>query len=262
MIQQSEYKKSSLGIVGGTVFGRYRKTSIEETFNMMITDGSLVDFPGYIKRVEIKIVEESREIFRSTRFQHLIVVIGKIVYIVNDDFAVASVGNLNTSSGSVYIAENQSKQIAIVDGLNLYIYNWGTSVFSTVPSLVNPIYIESMDGYFIATTKQTNLWQLSDLNNGLVWPFDQNTVGALQTKPDNAIAVVRLDRQLFVMGRVTTELWRDVGSSPFPFQRDNTLSIDYGVISADSIASGFGMIVWLSNNEKSGLTIRYSTGSR
>ncbi len=75
-------------------------------------------------------------------------------------------------------------------------------------------------------------------------------------------AVVRLDRQLFVMGRTTAELWRNTGATPFPYTRDNTLSIDYGVVSTDSIASGFGIIVWLGGNETSSPTIMYSTGSR
>lgn len=260
MQQQSELRTQALDIVGGTAFGRYRKQSIEETFNMMVSDGALVDYPGYIKRLELDVDGQSRGLFRSTRFSHLVVVIANNVYIVNGDFAFSIVGQLETSEGPVFMAENLNKEIAIVDGQRMYVYNWDTNVFVQVTLDFVPVHIEAMDGYLIAAAKDTNLWRLSRLNNALLFPNDANSVGALQTKADDTVATIRLNRQLFVMGRVTMEAWRNVGTSPFPFTRDNSLSIDYGVVSVDSIANGFGMICWLAANERSGLGIKYTQG--
>ena len=260
MQQQSQLTTQELDIVGGTAFGRYQKQSIEETFNMMISDKALVDYPGYKKRLELDLDGQSREIFRSTRFSHLVVVIANKVYIVNADFSHSIVGEIGTSEGSVDIAENLNKEISITDGEALYVYNWGLNTFVKPTIDFIPVYIEAMDGYLIAAAKDSNFWRLSNLNQATSWPNDPNSVGALQTKSDNVIAVVRLNRQLFIMGNVTMEAWRNVGANPFPFTRDNSLSIDYGAVSSDSIAKGFGMICWLSANEQSGLAIKYTQG--
>jgi hypothetical protein len=254
-----------LDMVGGTAFGRYSKISIEETFNMMISDESLVDFLGYELKLLIDAEAPSREVFKSTRFEHLIAVIGNKVYSINDDYNISIVGSLTTSSGNVFIAENTSQQIAIVDGANLYVYNWGTNTFTTLTAAVLgfiPIHIEGMDTYLIASAKDSNVWRISDPGNALNWPAQPENVGLLQTKADNVVATIRLDRQLLVMGEVCTELWRDTGASPFPFQRDNTVSLDHGTIAPLSIAAGFGMVVWFASNEKSGFDIRFMTGGQ
>ena len=36
-----------LDLVGGNKFGRYKKVSVEQTFNMMVSDDALVDYAGY-----------------------------------------------------------------------------------------------------------------------------------------------------------------------------------------------------------------------
>jgi hypothetical protein len=255
-------QEQEIGIVGGNLFGRYRKTSIEETFNMIISDGNLIDYSGYQKRIDLNLGGESRAVFRSTIFDHLIAVVGNRVYIISTNFSFSVVGILQTGAGPIFISENGANQIVICDQNFLYVYDFVANTFTQPTIGFVPIYITFQDGYFIAAQKDSIFWRLSALSNGLSWTYSDEFVGALNTKADNVIAVVRLDRQLFVMGRTTTELWRNVGASPFPYARDNTISIDYGVISADSIASGFGIIAWLGGNEASGATIMYSTGSR
>ena len=73
-------------------------------------------------------------------------------------------------------------------------------------------------------------------------------------------AVVAFNRQIFVMAKTGTEIWRDVGNTLFPYQRDNSIAIDHGCLSIESIAEGFGYIIWLSRNNYSNASIVYSTG--
>ncbi len=261
-------KSVPLDIVGGTSFDRYRKQSIESTYNMLISDGALVPYAGYKKVATIVEGGEAREIFRSTRFDHLVAVVDDGFYIISTAFGIARVGTLATQTGNVFISENNASQIVAVDGLNVYVYDYVNDVFTTVKvsedptAPFNPGYIDFQDTYFIAADLVSNQWRLSKFNDGLVWPSGASNVGMLETKPDLLVATVAFNRQLFVMGQDTTEIWHDVGNTLFPYQRDNSISIDYGCISPQTIASGFGLLVWLAANEKAGPTIVYSTGGK
>lgn len=251
-----------LPIVGSTKFDRYKKQSIESTYNMIISDSGLVPFAGYKKVLTIVAGDVSaREIYRSVKRERLVVVVDADVFLINKNFAISFIGSLQSQAGVVYISENNADQIAIVDGLFVYIYNTTTQKFTTVTDIpFQPVYIDFQDTYFIIPDGVSHEWFLSAPNNGLVWPTGAQNVGQLQTKPDTMIAVVRFNRQLFVMGKKTTEIWHDVGARLFPYQRDNSLSIDYGCLNAATIASGFGLLVWLAVNEKAGPTIMVSRG--
>jgi hypothetical protein len=74
--QLSQIQKIPLPIVGGNSFGRYPKISTEETYNMMISDGSLVPFPGYRKLANIGGGGgEGRGLYSSTQYNHMIAVV-------------------------------------------------------------------------------------------------------------------------------------------------------------------------------------------
>ena len=94
------------------------------------------------------------------------------------------------------------------------------------------------------------------------WPDDASHVGELQTKGTLCTAPVALDRQLFVFGDTVSEPWQDIDYTLFPYQRSNSFSIDYGCVNPATIASGFGVLVWLGSNEKTGVSIMYTMGGQ
>ena len=243
----------------GTKFGRYPKISTQQTFNMIVSDEAVVDFAGFELAAEIG-VGSAREIYNSTFLNRLVVVVNNGVYLVTPQLFSTRVGTLTTSEGPVFIADNLASQIAIVDGYHVYIYNFITEVFTTVTVDFSPVYICYQDTYFIAADGSKNEWRLSEPSNGLLWPFDAQHVGELQTKPTKIVATVPLDRMLLVIGETVTEPWYDVGGQLFPYQRSNSYAIDYGCISSETIATGYGMAVWLAQNERSGVAIMVSRG--
>lgn len=260
--QYQNQQQIPLDIVGSTAFGRYPKISVEETFNMMISDDAMVPFAGYKMKVNIVNNADARELYTSTKYNHMITVIGNGVYTISPNLAIAKIATLNTSTGNVFIAENLAGQIGIADGLNIYIFNYISNTF-TVPTIdFLPVYIAYQDTYFIAADGRTNNWRLSDNDDGTSWPSSSSSVGELQTKTTTTVATVPLDRQLFIMGKTVTEPWFDVGSQLFPYQRSNYYSIDYGTISSTSIAAAFGKMVWLASNEKGGVALMYSQGQQ
>ena len=266
-----------LQVVGSTKFGRFPKMSSEETFNMMISDGWLVSFPGYKKIINIS-EGEGRRIFTSNRWGKMIAVINATVYSIDSDLNVQELFDLETSTGDVFIDENTNYQIAICDKKQIWIWNWllGTktlAVTGTDPLDFIPGYITYQDTRFISpdispfqneTDGNNATWRLSVIGDGTSWPATSAFVGAIQTKPDYAIACLRVPSRgnlLYVFGHTVCELWYDTGGNLFPYTRSTTASIDYGVVNVATIASNETIVAWLGFNEKSGYAILYSDGS-
>jgi hypothetical protein len=253
-----------LGMVGSTVFGRYPLISVEQTFNMIISDGYLVPYAGYVLATTINPNSiQGRGLFSSTNFNHLITVVDDRVYSVDVNLQVRLIGQLLTNSGDVYIAENNANQIAICDQQNIYIFNTATNAFSLITTDFTPSYVAFQDTRFVAGVANSASWRLSGNNDGTSWPFDAAHVGAFQTKPDNVVATLPIPGKsnlLFVMGENVTEMWFDVGAPNFPYQKNTSFNIDYGCVNAATIAYLDEVIVWLAQNENSGPVLMVSTG--
>lgn len=265
-------KTMPLEMVGGTNFSRYPKMGNETTMNMMVTgekgSQALVPYAGW-KQVIDFIRGKPREVYSSTRLSEVISIISNNVYIINNQFGFRLIGQIQTFLGPVYVTENQNSQLGIVDGLFLYVYNYSNFTFTqiSIPNIL-PAYISFLDTYAIVTDTNRGIFILSAPNDMTSYSaLDEATI---QTEGDQLQAVVRLDRTLWVMGKKATELWNDqprnslqgLGVVDFPFQRNNTFSIDYGCLSQQTIASAFQMLVWLAFNTNSGPTIVYTTGGK
>ena len=282
------FKQFPLNIVGSSIFGRYPKISIEKTYNMFISDTFMVPYAGYsigITAANFLNAIEGRCIFTSTKFGELVVVEGNGVFLVQINYSQSSesvtsfqvfrIGTLQTTTGVVYISENNKPQLGISDGTAFYVYDpnppMGHATFEAVPLNFTPGYLTFHDTYFIlAASNDTfysppanNTWRLSGQNDGYTWNDDSASVGLLQTKPDNVKAVVRFPSKgnmIFVMGSIVTEAWFDTGAQLFPYQRNNQFNIDYGCLQPATVAYMDEFVVWLAQNEKSGPTIVYSDG--
>ena len=258
-----------LDIVGSTKFGRYPKISVEQTYNMIISDGFLVPYAGHLLETAISNSAQGRAIFTSVRYNHMIAVIGNIVYAISNDLSATQVGTIATFEGDVYIDENNVNQIAICDKANIYVYNYITNTFKIATDGVNPTlgftpgYISYQDGRIVEAALGTASWRLSNVGDATVFPFDSQHVGTFQTKPDSVVATQRMPGRgnlIYVMGATVTEIWQDIGNNLFPYQRNSSVNIDYGCLNSATIAFNDTIVVWLAANEKSGPMIAYSTG--
>ncbi len=259
-------KTLPLNIVGSNVYGRYPMISIEQTFNMIISDGWLVPYAGYKKVAEIVDNGQGRGIYSSNNLEQMIAVIDNNVYAINSNLAYQQIGSLDTFNGDVFIDENNAGQIAICDKSAIYIYNpAATPKFQkvTLDADFIPGYIAFQDGYFIAPNLKSAEWRLSDFNDGTSWPAAASNVGEFQTKPNKPVAAVRFPgkgNMLVVFGETVSEIWYDLGQQLFPYQKNTYSNFDYGCLNPATIAQSDKFIVWLGANEKSGPAILMSDG--
>lgn len=268
------FKEFPLNIAGSSTFGRYPKISVEKTYNMFVSDEWLVPYGGYQSIANLGNL--GRALFTSNILNAMIAVVDNKAYKVNITYDMALniyfvepilIGNLQTYSGNVYIAENNTGQIAISDNTAIYIYDPNaSSTFVALALDFTPGYITFHDTYFIAASLNTNNWRLSSYNTmtrAITFPHDTQHVGSIQTKPDTCLGVVRFPSRgnmIFVFGANVTEPWFDVGYQLFPYQRNTSFNIDYGCVNPATIAYMDELVVWLAQNEKSGPIIMASDG--
>ncbi len=158
-------QKVPLQLVCSSKFGRYPKISHEQVFNMFQSDGWMINYAGY-KIVYDKILGGTgRGIFYSPRADKAFFVVGENIYSVSfqDDIPIVNyVDSLNTSSGDVFIDENLQSQIMFCDKQYLYVYDYSTSSFSSLPIDFSAGYVTFQDNRFVVSCNGLPQWRLSD----------------------------------------------------------------------------------------------------
>jgi len=250
-----------IDIVGGSNPGRYPRISQESTYNMIVSDNALVPFAGYLAVLAILTQANARQIYVSPLYNRILVVFNESLYALSSDLSYIRVGQLDTSNGSVEMAENANSQIGIVDGLNLYVYNYVDNSFlkKTESELgFRPVSITEQDSYLIIAADDSNQFFVSEVNDAFTYPITQmGEIGG-----DRIVAVQAHERQLFVFGQRHTELWRDAGLQIMPYVQEQTMGISYGCLQKDTIAAAFGLVVWLGASDESNAVLLYSDGSQ
>ena len=285
------FKDLPLDIVGSSVFGRYPKISVEQTFNMLISDEWLVGYAGYQNVLALNPNNPvpnplnpsgvGRGAYHSTRLNRVIVVVFNAVYSLEvtippsgPPIIVSSfIGTIGTTAGDVFIAEDIQGHIAICDKHQIYI--WDTIGNTFLPATINgttpldftPGYVAFHNGRFITVdigTSTPTQWRLSDPAQGnSVFPSTTQFTGGFQTKADRPVAALPFPgkgNMIMVMGSIVTEIWTDVGAALFPYQRSTGTNIDYGCLNADTIATLDNYTCWVAGNDRSGPAILVSTG--
>lgn len=117
-----------------------------------------------------------------------------------------------------------------------------------------PIVPAYQDTFGIYARQSSRDWYVSE-------PGDFSRVNALgfaqaNIWPDNLVAAISLREEVWLICRTTTEIWYDIGTIPFPFERRSNLIIKYGTLSPYSVAVAENNILfWLGNNEEGGKVI-------
>lgn len=262
--------EQAIDLIGSSTFGLHPKISPAQTWNMYISDGWYEHYPGWKKIVDLNSSlgnAEGRGGLKSTRGNIAIVCVGNTLWIFRPNHSVELIGNISTHDGPVFMAENLSAQICIVDGLEMWIYNRldNTLTKQTVPGSLIPNFVKYHNTYFLVGNADTT-------GNGAQWFvfrfLDAQNVEvaytlALETKSDYARAVVPIPgkgNNVLVLGLSVGEVHTNVGGA-LGYQRVSTINLDYGTPSVATIASGKNFVFWLAINEASSPTIAMFNGS-
>jgi len=168
---------------------------------------------------------------------------------LNQDGTTTTRGTLNTQSGRVSIAENNT-QIMVVDGTDGWILTKSSNAWAQIVDADFPTtsYVTHQDGYFIAVEDGTQNFWISALGDGSSWTaLDFTTV---ESSPDNLVAVISDHGNLWCFGNRSCEVYQNTGAASFPFERIPGAIIQTGCEAPFTIAKFDNSIAWLGTDEQ------------
>lgn len=167
---------------------------------------------------------------------------------IDEGGTATSRGTLLSSAGNVSIAEN-GLQLAICDGVKVYIFTYATNAFAVVtsPNIPPAGTITFIDGYFIVNKNDTGSFYISALYDGLTWAaLDFATA---ESSPDPLNRVFSALGQLWLLGVNTSEIWNNTGNAAFPFQKISGGKLDVGILAPQTTVAIESSLLFLGQDE-------------
>lgn len=196
---------------------------------------------------------------------------GETLYRLNRDTvdpAAYSHDALGTILGGqrVSMATNGTELVILPPGGVGSVWNEGTTTFTADINVVDndftangiPQYVVYIAGYFLFTT-DSKKFIISNLNNAL--SYNALDFGTAEADPDDIVAPIVHENQLFILGTETIEGFENIGGSGFPFQKNGVLD-DTGLLSPFSIVKGDNSFRFVGASLNEGPGIYEFTGAR
>ena len=107
--------------------------------------------------------------------------------------------------------------------------------------------VDIVDNYFVYNRPGSQQWGSSDLGS----PISPNlSFGAKDGSPDNLVSLICDHREVYLLGETSSEVWSDVGTVPFPFQRIPGTSTQHGIASTFSVSRLGNSFAYVSRNNR------------
>jgi hypothetical protein len=182
-----------------------------------------------------------------TRTNIIYAIAGDTVWEVTNSLAKSLVGVLITNAGKVFM-ESLGDYLCIVDGEKGYAYNYvlKTLVEINFPDCFSPSSLTSQDNYFIVSKGGSPRFYVSGSADAINWdPLDYATK---EGENSDIIRAYSHNRNLYLFGLHSTEVWFNSGATEFPFQRYDGGFFTIGCKAARSVASSDEKVFWLDND--------------
>jgi len=149
-----------------------------------------------------------------------------------------------TGSGGVgtYTVSN-SQQIS---SESMYALNF-TQIPNTDGAFSGGNTVDIVDNYFIYNRPNTQQYGASDPLS----PISPSlSFASKDGSPDNLVSLIADHREIYLIGETSSEVWVDVGSTPFPFQRIPGTSTQHGIAAVFSVSRLGNSFAYLSRNNR------------
>jgi hypothetical protein len=114
-----------------------------------------------------------------------------------------------------------------------------------------------IDNYFIYNNPTTQEWGASDLLSPISPAL---SYGLKDGSPDDLVALIADHREVYLMGETSSEVWVDVGATPFPFQRIPGTSTQHGIAAPFSLYRLGNSFAYVSHNNRGQAQIMQMNG--
>jgi len=133
--------------------------------------------------------------------------------------------------------------------------------FSVMPTSDGPFNaantVDIVDNYFVYNKPNSQQWAasnpLSPITNSLSFSSKDGA-------PDNLVSLIVDHREVYLLGEASSEVWVDVGSFPFPFQRIPGTSTQHGIAAKFSMSRVGNSFAYVSRNVRGQAQIMMMNG--
>lgn len=195
-----------------------------------------------------------RGLYRATNGD-LYATVDDVIYFVGDTFTFTAVGNIGHGASIVSMADNGQdigNQICVVNGTsNGWTIDMTVRTFSPVVdatgTFVGANRVDYLQGYFLFNAPGTPYWYISNPNSVI---FNALNVEPKSSYADAIQTLGVRQREVWLIGVLTTEPWYLSGAADFPFEAIASTFVPYGCIAIYSMMSIDVSLFWLSQDLK------------
>jgi len=105
--------------------------------------------------------------------------------------------------------------------------------------------VDIVDNYFVYNRPNTQQWGSS----GILSPISpQLSFSSKDGSPDNLVSMIVSNREVFLLGEASSEVWIDAGLFPFAFQRIPGTNTQHGIVAKFSVSRIGNSFAYVSRN--------------
>lgn len=117
--------------------------------------------------------------------------------------------------------------------------------------------LDEVDTFFVYNNPNTQQWGAT---NSLSAGSQPLSFSSKDGAADNLVAMIVNDREVFLLGERTAEVWVNVGAFPFPFQRLVGTSLQHGCVAQYSVSRLGEHFAWLGQDSRGQGTVYQMRG--
>ena len=178
-------------------------------------------------------------------------VMGEFLVTVNSDGTYTSLGSVGAGTDQVTLTYSFDR-LAVAVNNNMYYYSATLGLIQvTDVDLGTVLDVVWVDGYFMTTDGEYLV--VTDLAD----PTQVNPLkyGSSEAAPDPIVSLEKLRNEVYAMNRYTIEVFDNVGSTGFPFQRIESAQIERGSIGTHTSSTFMDSIAFMGGGENEGISI-------
>jgi hypothetical protein len=159
---------------------------------------------------------------------------------------ITALGTGTGGAGTYTISNSQT-----VGSSTMYGLNW-TVLPASDGAFVGGSTVEVVDNYFIYNKPDSQLWGATNILSIISNPL---SYGTKDGSPDDLVTIIVDRREVYLLGEMSSEVWIDVGSFPFPFQRIPGTSTQQGIAAKFSASRVGNSFAYVSKNNRGESTV-------
>lgn len=202
-----------------------------------------------------------RGLYRATNGD-LYAVVNDVLYFIDNAFVFTAIGNIGAGTSPVSMADNGEDvgdSMVVVDGSpNGWEVTLSSRAFAAIVdgtgTFVGSNRVDYLSGFFLFNAPDTPYWYTSLLNQVA---FNALDVASKSAYADNLQSLGVRQREVWLIGALTTEPWYLAGGADFAFEAVSSTFVPYGCIAKYSVASIDAALIWLTQDLKGqGLVVK------